>query len=300
MIPIIDTHQHLWDLSQISLPWTKNLELMNRSYLMSDYVEASDGMGIVGSVYMEVDVTPEQRLIEIDQITEHCAESGNPMKAMVISGDPNSNQFNEYLDSVSGNDLIKGLRCVLHVDEREKGYCLRKDFVDGVKELGRRGLLFSICIRPSELSDAVKLAKQCPETVFILDHCGNADPNIINGEALGREEYWASLYKHTKSGWEDSMGELGNLSNVICKISGIVARTEQGWTVDHLAPTVNYCLDAFGSERVVFGSDWPVCLFGSNLMGWVTAYREILAERDTGFQHNAMHRTAERVYSLEK
>ena len=105
MIPIIDTHQHLWDLSQISLPWTKNLELMNRSYLMSDYVKASDGMGIVGSVYMEVDVTPEQRLIEIDQITEHCAESGNPMKAMVISGDPNSNQFNEYLDSVSGNDI---------------------------------------------------------------------------------------------------------------------------------------------------------------------------------------------------
>ena len=284
----------------MSLPWSKNLELMNRSYLMSDYMKASNGLGIEGSVYMEVDVTPDQRLIEIDQITRNCVASGNPMKALVIAGDPDSNQFNEYLDSVSGNALIKGLRCVLHVDEREKGHCLRKDFIDGVKELGRRGLLFSICIRPSELDDAVSLAKQCPETVFILDHCGNADPNIINGESVGKEETWGLLYKHTKSGWEDSMGELGSLSNVICKISGIVARAELGWTEADLAPTVNHCLDSFGSERVVFGSDWPVCLFGSDLKGWVTAYRHILAERDTDFQHNAMHRTAKRVYSLDE
>ena len=299
LIPIIDTHQHLWDLSQMSLPWTKNLELMNRSYLMSDYLRDSDGMGIIGSVYMEVNVTPEQRLTEIDQITSHCVSSSNPMKALVISGDPDSNQFNEYLDSVSGNSFIKGLRCVLHMDEREKGSCLRKDFVSGVKELGRRGLLFSICIRPSELDDAVDLAKQCPETVFVLDHCGNADPNIINGESIGREETWGPLYTHTKSGWEDSIGELSSLDNVICKISGIVARSEKGWEADDLAPTINHCLDSFGSERVIFGSDWPVCLFGSDLKGWVTAYRHILSERDTDFQHNAMHGTAERVYKLE-
>ena len=299
MIPIIDTHQHLWDLSRLSLPWARDLDLMNKSYLMTDYMEASKEMGIVGSVYMEVDVTPEQRFMEIDQVTQHCLASDNPMKAIVISGNPDSNDFNDYLDSVSDYTFIKGVRCVLHVAQREKGHCLQKAFVDGVNELGKRGLLFSICIRPSELDDAVNLAKQCPETVFVLDHCGNADPNIINGEYPGREKNWGSTYKHTKSEWEQSIADLGNLSNVICKISGIVARVEPGWTKGNLAPTIDSCLDAFGCDRVVFGSDWPVCLFGSELRGWVTAYRAILEKRDSDFQHNAMHQTAERVYRMD-
>ena len=300
MIPIIDTHQHLWDLSRLSLPWIKGLELMERSYIMADYLKASADTGIAASIYMEVDVKTGLRDREIQDVTEHCSRPDILMKGIVISGDPDSLEFDSYLDRHSGNEFIKGVRRVLHVDEARPGHCVTPHFVDGVKELGRRRLLFSICMRPSELHDAIDLAKQCPDTVFVLDHCGNADPYVVNGQrdpgsGPGESDSW---YWHTRQGWIDAITELGLQPNVVCKISGIVARVREDWSAETLAPTIDACLDAFGSERVIFGGDWPVCLNRASLPEWVGAFREVLSRRDVAFQHHAMHANAERIYGV--
>ena len=133
------------------------------------------------------------------------------------------------------------------------------------KSSGRRRLLFDICIRPSELSDAAKLVAACPETTFVIDHCGNADPHIVNGEKNPGDENDGSPFWHTYKGWKEDIAALGALPNTVCNISGIVARAQEGWDAETLAPTINHCLDSFGEERVIFGGDWPVCLLGAQL-----------------------------------
>ena len=127
--------------------------------------------------------------------------------------------------------------------------------MQGIKELGKRGLLFDICIRPAEIQDAVELCSQNPTIIFILDHCGNADPYVVNGQRRENTSTTDSTFAHTRENWQGGIRQLGRLGNVYCKISGIISRAEKGWNAETLAPTVNTCLDAFGEDRVVFGGD---------------------------------------------
>ena len=91
---------------------------------------------------------------------------------------------------------------------------------------------------------------------------------------------------------------MGALPNTFCKISGIVARAQEGWNAETLAPTINHCLDSFGEERVIFGGDWPVCLLGAQMNQWVAAYREVLSKRSKIFQKKAMYSNAIQLYQL--
>ena len=86
---------------------------------------------------------------------------------------------------------------------------------------------------------------------------------------------------------------------MVCKISGIIARAEKGWSAATLAPTVNSCLDAFGEDRVIFGGDWPVCTLGASLSQWIAALREIVADRSQTAQDKQFHLNAGRLYRLD-
>jgi predicted TIM-barrel fold metal-dependent hydrolase len=183
MIPVVDTHQHLWDLKQFSLPWLQGVEALNHNYRMDDYQRETAASGVAKTVYMEVDVAPEQRLLEAQFISELCARADNPMAGAVIAGSPGAEDFVHYIDQFQDSEYIKGIRQVLHVPEAERRACLQPRFVEGIQYLGELGKSFDLCLRPSELGDAVALVEQCPETLFILDHCGNADPQIVNGSA---------------------------------------------------------------------------------------------------------------------
>ena len=265
---------------------------------MSDYLEASKGTGIEQTVYMEVNVNHLCVEDEIQQMSAHCLASETPMKKMVIAGNPSSPEFESFLNKHTQNQFVRGLRWVLLFPETNPGHCLQAEFVNGIQELGRRRLLFDICIRPSELSDAAKLVAACPETTFVIDHCGNADPYIVNREKDPGDENDGSPFWHTYKGWKEDIAALGALPNTVCKISGIVARAQEGWNAETLAPTINHCLDSFGEERVIFGGDWPVCLLGAQLNQWVAAYREILSKRSEIFQKNAMYSNAIQLYQL--
>ena len=110
MIPIIDTHQHLWDLKALSLNWVKGDKILDQSYLMSDYLEASKGTGIEQTVYMEVNVNHLCVEDEIQQMSAHCAASETPMKKMVIAGNPSSPEFESFLNKHTQNQFVRGLR----------------------------------------------------------------------------------------------------------------------------------------------------------------------------------------------
>ena len=297
MLPIVDTHQHLWNRSQFSLPWLEGegMEPLQNDFMMSDYMEAGAGAGIAKTVYMEVDVTPSQRAEEAGFVIGLSGADDNPMAGAVIGGSPGEEGFREYIDRFKGNDFIKGVRLVLHVPEAEKGLCLHEAFVRDVQYLGEVGLSFDICIRPGELADAARLVDHCPGTLFIVDHCGNADPSIVNGSA---EYDPVNPFSHTREQWQKDMAALGERTHVICKISGIIARAPAGWNADALAPTVEHCLDSFGPDRVVTGGDWPVCNMGASLGEWVAALREIVSGRSEEEQAKLLAGNAERLYGL--
>src|SRR5688572_5179791 len=152
-LPLVDCHQHLWDLAKFKLPWLQPGSLLDRSYVLSDYLAAIEGTGIQRSVYMEVDVEPSQQQAEADHLIEICKSGKAPTVAAVVSGRPAAENFKAYVSAFRGSPHIKGLRQVLHGDSTPAGYCLQETFVRGIRLLGQLGLSFDLCMRPGELVD---------------------------------------------------------------------------------------------------------------------------------------------------
>lgn len=288
LLPLIDTHQHLWDLNLFRLPWVGTEGPLARSFVMADYLREVEGQNVVGTVYMEVDVDPEQQNEEADYVTGLCQRDDNPMRGAVISGRPDSPDFEIYVRRFTTppyHPPIRGLRQVLH-GGTPPGHCLKPEFLAGIRLLGDLGLTFDICIRPEELGDAARLADACPQTQFILDHCGNANVQWERESPPVRQ-------------WREGITEVARHSNVACKISGIIASSNpQSWTPDDLAPYIHHCAEAFGPEDIVFGGDWPVCTLGAPLREWITALRYIVRGWSEAEQQKLFHDNALRIYGL--
>jgi len=289
---IIDTHQHMWDLSKFKLPWLENAPpIYRQSYRTEEYLQATKGLN-VKAVYMEVDVDAKQRQAEAEYVIDLCRSKKNPTIAAVIGGRPDSPDFENYIKPLKESGVIKGVRQVLHGD-LPAGSCLKEDFVKGVRFLGQQNLSFDLCMRPKELSDGQKLAELCPDTKFVLDHCGNGDPKAFMKDLPNSTEP-----AHDPNAWKRDMESLAKRPNVICKISGIVASAPEKWTPDHLAPIVNFCLDTFGPDKVVFGGDWPVCLKRANLADWIAALKQITSTRPAAEQTKLWSGNAIKHYTL--
>lgn len=284
--PIVDTHQHLWDLDRFSLPWhaVEDVPPLRRSFVMSDYLQAVDGLNVVKTVYMEVDVSPEQRAAEADYVLDLCARPENPMSGAVISARPGTADFEPYVRRYAANPFIKGVRQVLHVPSTPPGYCLSSEFVDGIQLLGELGLSFDLCMRPGELHDAVKLVDACPNTRFIVDHCGNL--SVTSRDAALRDR------------WQSGLRELAARPNTVCKISGIVVTANLDWAPADLAPNMNFAMDAFGEDRILFAGDWPVCTLRTTLARWISALDAITADRSPDFRRKLFHDNAVEFFRL--
>jgi predicted TIM-barrel fold metal-dependent hydrolase len=284
MTPIVDTHQHLWDLTKFKLGWVKDGDPLARSFVMDDYQKATEGLNVVKTVYMEVDVVPERQQAEADYVTEICRGGKTPMAAAVVSGRPGTEGFARYAAQFKGSKYVKGVRRVLHVPETPAGTCLGKEFVRDVRLLGDLGLSFDLCARAAELPDMEKLVGECPDTRFILDHCGNAKV-----EERGKE----------RERWRKDMAAIARRKNLVCKVSGIVASAKPGeWTADDLAPIVGHTLEVFGPDRVMFGGDWPVCTLAATYRQWVEALKAIVKERAAAEQKKLFHDNAVNFYGL--
>ncbi len=298
-IPIIDTHQHLWDLVAFQPPWlAKSDAKIAAKHDMSDYLAATNGLNVVKAVYMEVDAAPADQDKEADYVLSIIAAKASPTVAVVVSGRPNSDTFATYMQRHRSNPLVKGVRQILHAGSAERGLCLQPQFVKSIQLLGEMGKSFDLCMRPTELSDGAKLVASCPNTRFIIDHCGNAHPAAWLPKDKQVAGPGRSLPSHTVEQWKSDMGKLAELDNTICKISGIVAHARAGWTSEDIAPAINFCLDAFGPDRVVFGGDWPVCKLGATYAQWVNALKEIVSSRPMADQIKLFHDNAIKHYQL--
>jgi predicted TIM-barrel fold metal-dependent hydrolase len=291
---IIDTHQHLWDLDRLVLPWLKPGGKLTRSFLMHDYLAAIEGLNFDRAVYMEVAATTSHHLIEAEYVLSLMDDPKNLTVAAVLGGRPADERFGDYVARFKSEKRVKGFRQIVHVDETPPGYCVSDNFIRGVRVLGELGKSFDICIRPAELGDAVKLVDACPNTRFILDHCGNGDPFAFMKNRTANVKPL-----HTPEQFKRDINELAKRDRVVCKISGIVARMEgHHWTAGDLAPVINCCLDAFSPDRVIFASDWPVCTLAASLRQWVEALKSIVSNHPLQQQEKLFHDNAKRLYGI--
>jgi predicted TIM-barrel fold metal-dependent hydrolase len=277
---IIDTHQHLWDLDLFRYAWLRAVPPLNRSFRMPDYLMAAEGLNVVKSVHLEADVDEPYMLGETRHLLALADQPENPLQGIVACGRPESEDFKSYLDQIAGHRKLKGIRRVLHTQPDELGQ--GATFIHNVSALSSYGLSFDICVLARQLPVAIQLVSKCPDVIFILDHCGVPQ---VKEKALDP--------------WRSYIAEIAKFPNASCKISGLVAYADpQRWTADDLRPFIEHAIDCFGWDRVLFGSDWPVCTLSASYRHWVEALQTITQETSGANRRKLFHDNAVRVYRL--
>jgi predicted TIM-barrel fold metal-dependent hydrolase len=271
---IIDTHLHLIDRSALRYPWLSGVSALDRDFSYEQYAAEARRVGIERVLHMEVDVDPADMEAETARVGDIAGQAGSMLRGAIASCRPEQPDFPAYLDRQQQNPFVKGFRRVLHVvpDDVSEGTLFR----DNIRRLAGTGLTFDLVVLPHQIPKAIALADMAPDVQFVLDHCGVPD---IKGGA-----------EHP---WREHMSEIARRSNVMAKISGVVAYADPGnWTVETLRPYVEHTIGVFGWKRVVWGSDWPVCTLGGGLSTWVAATHALLsgcseAEREGLLADNA-------------
>lgn len=279
-LPIIDSHMHIFDIKRYNMPWMKAYPSLKKSFSLSDYEEATEDYDLAKSVYIEVGLDFSQVKDEVLEITQLCKNKNNPIAAMVISGEMESEGFDAYLSSVMPNPYIKGVRRLLVHDDTPKGACQNPQFIKNMQILPQYRLHFEICMRTDELPDIVPVIDQCPDVSFVLNHIGN-------GGIKGSEP------------WMKGIHELGKRDNVVgCKISGMIEHAEGAWKPEDLVKNFEFCLEAFGQDRILFGSNWPVCTMSGTFEDWVEALLQVLRNYNDTFVHKFFYKNVHRIYRL--
>jgi predicted TIM-barrel fold metal-dependent hydrolase len=205
---------------------------------------------------------------------------GNPLEGVVACGRPENDDFKSYLEKIAGHPRLKGIRRVLHTQPDELGQ--RSTFIRNVAALSGYGLSFDLCVLARQLPIAISLASKCRDVVFILDHCGVPQ-----------------VKERKLDPWRADIAELAKFPNVSCKISGLVAYADsERWEVGDLRPFVDHAIASFGWDRVLFGSDWPVCTLSASYRRWVEALQTITQGAGDANQKKLFHDNAIRVYRL--
>jgi L-fuconolactonase len=283
-LPIIDTHQHLWDLTRFKLPWLPKDGTLARSYSLDDYWKAAAESNIVKTIYMEVDVAPDQRQAEVDYVVALCKQAGSRMAAAVVGGEPQSQRFGEYVRRLKASVVVKGVRAAVRAVGAGDDFELNKEFVAGMRLLGEQGLSFDINVPPEHLPRAGALVDQAPETRYILDHCGNANVRAATADV---------------DRWKRGIAEVAKRNGVMCKVSGFIANAKgHRPSAEEIAAVVKHVMESFGPDRVMFGGDWPVCTLAMPLSEWVETLRQVVADRPLAEQKKLFHDNAASFYGV--
>lgn len=277
---IVDTHQHLWDLDLFQYSWTASQPALNRSFRFDDYYAATAGFDVVKTVHLECDVDELFMLGETQHILRLSEQPDNPLAGVVACCRPEHDDFPDYLAQIAGHPNLKGLRRILHVVPDEVS--LTPCFVPNLRLLEAHNLSFDICVLARQLPLAIRLVQECPDVQFILDHIGN--PSIAENDLAQ---------------WRVELAELASYPNVVCKVSGAITNASPNWTAEELRPAIEHVINTFGWERVMFGSDWPVCTLKGTWKQWAEALIELTKDASTEQKNKLFQTNAERIYRLD-
>ena len=280
---MIDTHIHLLEPDRFTYEWTKGFPALTGRFDLSDYQKASADTGIQAGVFMEVDC--EESADEARYFCSLAEQPGCLIQVVVAAARPESPDFERNLEAM-GHPRLTGIRRVLHTQPDELSQSAL--FRENVSHLGALGLAFDLCVLQRQLPLALDLVRACPQTTFILDHCGV--PEISANDAPAGAGFLA---------WQKSIRALATEPNVSGKISGITAyapeplRTAQG-----LRPYIDTMLEAFGPSRLVWGGDWPVVNLGNGLLAWSNITRDLLSRLTADERTLILSTNAKKIYRI--
>ena len=250
--PIVDAHVHLYDTRRFPYAWMKDVPRLNRPHLPADFQAAIGNVPVERIVFVEVWVDTPHRMAEAEWVSG-LFETAPQLRGIVASvALEEGERIEGDLARLAEMDRVKAVRRLIEF-EPDIDFCLRPGFIEGVKLLAKYDLSFDICVKHFQLSNAVELVRRCPEVRFVLDHIGKSP--IRAGEF---------------DPWRDDLRALASLPNVCCKISGVVTEADHdSWTREQLRPYLDHAIGAFGIDRVMFGSDWPVSELTHRYEEWV-------------------------------
>ncbi len=275
---LIDCHHHLWKYSADQYGWISDeMSVLKQDFWTAELRQISSESAITGFVSVQA----RQSLSETDDLLRF-AET-EPLVRGVVGWVPlAADDVEKSLDRYADAKMLKGVRHVVQ-DEPDDRFLLGSDFNRGVSLLKDRGLVYDILIFARQLPAAVEFASQHPDQVFVLDHIGK--PTIKKNEF--------------DQNWEVHFRELAKRENVACKFSGIATEVrDPSWDMETLRPYWDIALEAFGPKRMMYASDWPVCLLASEYSRWLGVVRELASELSQDEQNDFFANNAIREYQL--
>lgn len=272
----IDSHQHFWKFDPIRDAWIDaSMEKIARDFLPEDLKPLLDQSKIDGCVAVQAD----QSETETDFLLDFAGRY-DFVKGVVGWVDLRSPQLSERLEHYCNNIFFKGVR---HIVQAEKdGFMLQESFLKGIQQLKDFNLTFDILIFPHQLEEAVALVKKNPEQAFVLDHI--AKPYIKDKKI----DQWA---KH--------INQLAVHQNVYCKLSGLLTEADWNhWQEEDFTAYLTVIMKAFGADRLMYGSDWPVCLLAGSYPHVVRIVENFISSLSTDDQKKIMGQNAHHFYNL--
>ena len=274
----IDAHQHFWNYSAAEYPWIgAGLERLARDYLPSDLEPLLAAKQIDGSVAVQARQSVEESLWLLALAKAHPL-----VKGVVGWVDLRSDRVGDDLRVLAANPTFVGVRHVVQ-DEPDPRFVLGEGFIRGLRQLRQHGLTYDLLLYPSQLPAAIELVGLLPEQPFVVDHL--AKPRIATGEIAD---------------WERDIRAIARHDNVCCKVSGMVTEAvRRGWKRDDFTPYLDVVLEAFGPERLMFGSDWPVCLLAGEYADVAAIPRDYFSRLSATEQRMIWGDTAAGFYGLK-
>ncbi len=273
----IDAHQHFWNYNDKEYGWISDeMSNLRQSFSPEDLTPLLTSIDFDGTIAVQA----RQNLEETEFLLK-LASDNDIIKGVVGWVDLCSESVDKQLERYTKNPYLKGIRHIIH-DEPDDQFMLREDFQKGLKTLGDFGLTYDLLLFPKHLPYAVELVKNFPEQAFVLDHIGK--PDIKNS---------------TLSPWKEDIQQLASYKNVYCKVSGMV--TEADWSMWKECDFTEYLdivFKAFGSERVMIGSDWPVCTVSHNYQAVMEIVLHYLENHRPEDKANVLGETCRRFYRL--
>lgn len=241
----IDSHQHFWKYDPVKDAWiTDEMAVIKQDFMPEDLEPLLAQAGIDGCVAVQADQSEKETLFLLDLLEKHSF-----VKGVVGWIDFRAANLEERLEYFSQFKALKGFRHIVQA-EPETEFLLRDDFCRGISRLARYDYTYDILIYPKHIPAAVEFAKRFPDQPLLVDHI--AKPFIKDGLI---------------DDWAREMKAFAELEHVSCKISGLITEADwANWKYDHFKKYIDVTLEIFGIDRVMFGSDWPVCLVGASYL----------------------------------
>jgi L-fuconolactonase len=277
----VDAHHHVWDLSVRDQAWLNGEPFapIRRTFTVDDLVPDARAAGVDATVLVQTVASPEEtpEMLRTAVATDLVAA----VTGWVDLTAPSVADDLAALRAGIGGSYLRAIRHLVQ-DEPDPNWLCRPDVRRGLRAVAEAGLGYELLVKPPQLPAALRVVEEMTEVEFVLDHC--AKPYIADGIL----EPWASQIR-----------ELASHENITCKLSGLVTEADWAtWTPDTLQPYVDIVVDAFSPQRLMFGSDWPVCLLASSYGRWVATVDELIAHLSEDERTAITGGTARRFYGI--